>query len=343
MHYTFVSVYNRGGFMNIYDIAKRSGVSIATVSRVLNGSEKVSPKTREKVLKVMQQEAYTPNIFARGLGLNSIKMIGILCTDVSDTFYAKAVSLVEGLLRQNGFDALLCCTGNELENKKKSLDLLLKKRVDAVILIGSAFKENTDNSHIENAAKQVPVIIINGLVELPNTYCVLCDERTAVSQNVQLLHKQGYNDILYLYDVLTYSGCIKISGYKDGLQKCNLPFQESLMVKVPKSIDEVAAKVTELLSAGLKFSAVMASEDLLAIGALKALQKYNLTMPVIGFNNSILAQCSSPALTTVDNMLDTLCPTAVHILIDILENKTVPQKIVISSKLIERDTFHIKN
>jgi LacI family transcriptional regulator len=329
--------------MNIYDIAKRSGVSIATVSRVLNGSEKVSPKTREKVLKVMQQEAYTPNIFARGLGLNSIKMIGILCTDVSDTFYAKAVSLVEGLLRQNGFDALLCCTGNELENKKKSLDLLLKKRVDAVILIGSAFKENTDNSHIENAAKQVPVIIINGLVELPNTYCVLCDERTAVSQNVQLLHKQGYNDILYLYDVLTYSGCIKISGYKDGLQKCNLPFQESLMVKVPKSIDEVAAKVTELLSAGLKFSAVMASEDLLAIGALKALQKCNLTMPVIGFNNSILAQCSSPALTTVDNMLDTLCPTAVHILIDILENKTVPQKIVISSKLIERDTFHIKN
>jgi LacI family transcriptional regulator len=327
--------------MNIYDIAKRSGVSIATVSRVLNGSEKVSPKTREKVLKVMQEEGYTPNIFARGLGLNSIKMIGILCTDVSDIFYAKAVSLVEGLLRQNGFDALLCCTGNKLENKKKCLDILLKKRVDAVILIGSAFKENTDNSHIENAAKQVPVIIINGLVELPNTYCVLCDEQSAVSQNVQLLHKQGYDDILYLYDVLTYSGCIKISGYKDGLKKCNLPFQETLMVKVPKSIDGVTAKVTELLGEGLKFSAVMASEDLLAIGALKALQKFNLTMPVIGFNNSILAQCSSPALTTVDNMLDTLCPTAVQLLVDILENKTVPQKIVISSKLIERDTFPI--
>jgi LacI family transcriptional regulator len=341
MDYTFVSAYSRGDYMNIYDIAKRSGVSIATVSRVLNGSEKVSPKTREKVLKVMQQEEYTPNIFARGLGLNSIKMIGILCTDISDTFYAKAVSLVERLLRQNGFDALLCCTGNKLENKKKYLDILLKKRVDAVILIGSAFKENTDNSHIENAAKQIPVIIINGLVELPNTYCVLCDEQSAVSRNVQLLHKQGYDDILYLYDVLTYSGCIKISGYKDGLQKCNLPFQETLMVKVSKSIDDVTAKVTELLGAGLKFSAVMASEDLLAIGALKALQKFDLTMPVIGFNNSILAQCSSPALTTVDNMLDTLCPTAVQMLVDILENKTVPQKIVISSKLIERDTFHI--
>lgn len=328
--------------MNIYDIAERSGVSIATVSRVLNGGQNVSPKTRDKVLAVIQQEDYTPNVFARGLGLNSMKTIGVLCTDVSDTFYAKAVSLVEGLLRQNDFGALLCCTGNDLADKKKYLDILLNKRVDAIILIGSAFKENTDNSHIENAAKQVPIIIINGLVELPNTYCVLCDEHSAVSQNVQLLHEQGHDDILYLYDTLTFSGCIKIAGYKDGLQKSNLAFQDTRMVKVPKSIQDVTAKVTELLNSGLKFSAVMASEDLLAIGALKALQNANSSMPVIGFNNSILSQCSSPALTTVDNMLDTLCPTAVNMLVDILESKIVPQKIVISSKLIERDTFQTK-
>ena len=329
--------------MNIYDIAERSGVSIATVSRVLNGGLNVSQKTRDKVLGVIQQEDYTPNAFARGLGLNSMRMIGILCTDVSDTFYAKAVSLVEGLLRQKGFDALLCCTGNNLEDKKKYLDLLLTKRVDAVVLIGSAFKENVDNSHIENAAKQVPVIIINGLVELPNTYCILCDERAAVCQNVQLLHEHGYDDILYLYDTLTYSGCVKIAGYKEGFQKIEIPFQDSLVVKVSKSIDEVTTKVTELISGGLKFSAVMASEDLLAIGALKALQNANLSMPVIGFNNSILAQCSSPALTTVDNMIDTLCPTAISMLTDILEGKNVPQKVVISSKLVERSTFQINN
>lgn len=287
----------------------------------------------------MQQEDYTPNIFARGLGLNSIKMIGILCTDISDTFYAKAVSLVEGLLRQKGFDALLCCTGNNLEDKKKYLDLLLTKRVDAVILIGSAFKENVDNTHIENAAKQVPVIIINGFVELPNTYCVLCDEFSAVSKNVQLLHEQGYDDILYLYDTLTYSGGLKISGYKDGLQKCGLEYSEALMIKVPKTVDTISEKVTELIQSGTRFSAVMASEDLIAISALKALQSANITMPVIGFNNSILSQCSSPSLTTVDNMLDTLCPTAISMLSDILDGKDVSQKIMISSKLVERNTF----
>lgn len=327
--------------MNIYDIAERCGVSIATVSRVLNGSRNVSRKTRDKVLKVIQQEDYTPNAFARGLGLNTMRMIGVLCTDVSDTFYAKAVSLVESYLRQKGFDSLLCSTGNNLTDKKKYLELLLAKRVDAVILIGSAFKENVDNSHIENAARQVPVIIINGLVELPGAYCVLCDERAAITENVHLLYQSGCDSILYLYDTLTYSGCEKIEGYKAGLKSTGIPFRENLLVKVPKSVESVAAKTSELLEQGLPFSAVMVSEDLLAVGALKALQKAGRTMPVIGFNNSILAQCSSPALTSVDNMLETLCPTAVNLLTDILGGKSVPQKVVISSKLVERDTFQI--
>ena len=327
--------------MNIYDIAQRCGVSIATVSRVLNGSPNVSAATREKVLTVIREEDYTPNVFARGLGLNSMKIIGILCTDVSDTFYAKAVSLVEGLLREQGFDALLCCTGNDFEDKKKYLELLLTKRVDAVILIGSAFKENVDNSHIENAARQVPVIIINGLVELPNTYCVYCDEGGAVSENVFLLQKQGYRDILYLYDALTYSGCLKLDGYKAGLERCGLPLNENLMVKVPKSLDEVKSRVLSLLDGKTFFNAIMASEDLLAIGALKALQEKNRTMPVIGFNNSLLAQCSSPTLTTVDNMLETLCPAAISMLTGILEKKSVPNKMVISAKLVQQETFQI--
>ncbi|MDU7337810.1 MAG: LacI family DNA-binding transcriptional regulator [Clostridium sp.] len=325
--------------MNIYDIAQRSGVSIATVSRVMNGSPNVSAATREKVMAVIQEEEYIPNAFARGLNLNSMKIIGILCTDIADTFYAKAVSLVESLLRQNGFDALLCCTGNDLEDKKKYLELLLAKRVDAVILIGSAFKENVDNSHIEMAAKQVPVIIINGLVELPGTYCVTCDEQTAVAQNVTLLNRQGYSEILYLYDILTYSGCSKLSGYRDGLKQCGIPVNESLIVQVPKSIEQVKRRVLTLFDSGISFRAVMASEDLLAIGAIKALQKLNLTMPVIGFNNSILSESCSPSLTSVDNMLDTLCPAAISMLTGILEGKSVPQKMVISATLVQRDTF----
>lgn len=325
--------------MNIYDIAKRSGVSIATVSRVLNGSPSVSEETRDRVLAVMQKVGYIPNAFARGLGFNTMRMVGILCTDISDIFYAKAVSLVESKLRQNGFDSLLCCTGNDIEGKKKYLNLLLAKHVDAMILIGSAFRESIDNSHIEKAAKQIPVMIINGLVELPGVYCALCDERSAVANNVASLHRQGRDRILYVYDTLTYSGCEKIEGYKEGLKCAGLPFRKELLIHVKKSVKDVHKTVRNLLRSGVNFSAVMASEDLIAIGALKALQEEDRDMPVVGFNNSVLAECSSPSLSSVDNMLDTLCPTAVDMLGNILAGKNVPKKIIISPKLVERETF----
>ena len=329
--------------LNIYDIAERSGFSIATVSRVLNRSPNVSQKTRDKILAVMREEDYTPNAFARGLGLNTMRMIGILCTDISDTYYAKAVSLVENCLRKKGFDALLCCTGNSLEEKKKYLNLLLAKRVDAVILIGSAFKENTDNSHIEAAAQQTPVMIINGLVELPNTYCVLCDEGAAAYDNISLLCSGGCTRILYLYDVLTYSGCVKIEGYKRALEKCGVPFDPALIVQVPKSIEGARGAVEGLFSRGVEFDAVMASEDLLAAGALKALTARGCRMPVIGFNNSVIAEASTPALTSVDNRLETLCPTAVDMLTSLLSGTEIPRKVVIPARLVERETLRVAN
>ncbi|MEM1484338.1 LacI family DNA-binding transcriptional regulator [Oscillospiraceae bacterium PP1C4] len=325
--------------MNIYDIAKQSNVSIATVSRVINGSVKVSEKTRQKVLDVMQEEGYTPNVFARGLGLNSMKMIGILCTDVSDIFFAKAVSLVEQKLRHCGFDSLLCCTGNLLEDKKKAIGLLLDKRVDAILLIGSPFKDDVDNSYIEKAANNVPVIIINGYIEASNIYSVYCDCREAMNKNVKLLYRQGHERILYLYDVLTFAGREKMKGYQCALEECGLPFDQRLLVQVESDLEKVTQKVGELVRSGLDFSAVVAPHDLIAIGAQKALQDFGETYAIIGFNNSILAKCATPALTSVDIMLETLCPTAVGLLVDLLGGKTVPQKSVISARLVERETF----
>ena len=112
--------------MNIYDVAKQCGVSIATVSRVLNENPNVNAQTRARVLEVIRELGYTPNVFARGLGLNSMKMIGIMCTDVSDPYYAKAVSLTEQLLRARGFGTLLCCTGHAHGGKRQALALLLE-------------------------------------------------------------------------------------------------------------------------------------------------------------------------------------------------------------------------
>lgn len=329
--------------MNIYDIAEKAGVSIATVSRVLNGSPNVSAKTKEKILRVMKEEGYTPNVFARGLGLNTMKMIGILCTDVSDIFYAKAVSIVENALRQYGYDSLLCSTGNKLEDKKKYIDLLLNKRVDAIILIGSTFKEECDNSHIEKAASKVPTIIINGIVDVPNTYSIACDEYKAMYDNVISLVKKGCHDILYLYDVESYSGTQKFNGYKAALKDCGLAPSSQLILQVEKNPATIEKAILDLLHKGVQFSAVLASEDLLAIKACHALlsQGYRIPedIPVIGFNNSLLCECAWPRLTSVDNMVETLCNTGISVLRDVFDGKTVTHKMTLSANLVERDTF----
>ena len=159
--------------MNIYDVSKKAGVSIATVSRVLNGNHNVSEKTRSKVISAMKELDYTPNIFARGLGLNTMKTIGIMCTDSSDTYLANAVYYVEQKLRSFGYDALLCCTGNDYINKKKYMSLLLSKRVDGIILIGSQFVNNSpgsDNSYIIDASSEIPIILVNGYLAGDNIY-----------------------------------------------------------------------------------------------------------------------------------------------------------------------------
>ena len=329
--------------MNIYDIADKAGVSIATVSRVLNGSPNVSAKTKEKILRVIDEEGYTPNVFARGLGLNTMKMIGILCTDVSDIFYAKAVSIVENALRQYGYDSLLCSTGHKLGDKKKYIDLLLNKRVDAIILIGSTFQEEKDNSHIEKAASKVPTIIINGVVDVPNTYSIACDEYKAMYDNVISLVKKGCHDILYLYDVESSSGIQKLNGYKAALKDCGLAPSPSLILQVEKNPDAITQAVTHLLDKDVQFTAVLASEDLLAIKACHVLldKGYRIPddIPVIGFNNSLLCECAWPKLSSVDNMVETLCNTGISVLRDVFDGKTVTHKMTLSAHLVERDTF----
>ena len=164
--------------MTIYDISEKAGVSIATVSRVLNGSNNVSEKTKKKVLDVINQYEYTPNAFARGLGLNTMKTIGIMCADSSDPYLAKAIYYIEQKLRANGYDSILCCTGYDLDTKASSMNLLITKKVDGIILVGSNFiyEKEDDNKYILGAAGQVPVMLLNAAMDAPNVYSIVSDD-----------------------------------------------------------------------------------------------------------------------------------------------------------------------
>lgn len=330
--------------MNIYDVSKKAEVSIATVSRVLNGNPNVSEKTRTRVLQVMEDLGYKPNVFARGLGLNTMQTIGIMCSDSSDLYLANAIYYLERDLRSNGYDSILCCTGYELETKQKYFDLLCSKRVDAIILAGSQFIEPKakDNAYIQNCGGNIPVMLVNGYLEGPNIYSTVCDDRAATYQAASQLIKSGRKKILYLFTNTSYSGNNKLQGYKDALLGAGLDLGPSYIRQCPRDIAVVKDLLLLLWREGLEFDAVLTSTDALAAGAVKFALEANLRIPqelsIIGYNNSILSRCTTPELTSIDSKVEALCTTTINTLMGVFSGGNVPSRTTIAADLIKRET-----
>ena len=337
--------------LTIYDISEQAGVSIATVSRVLNKSTNVSDKTRQKVLDVIQASGYTPNVFARGLGLDTMKTIGILCADSSDLYLAKAVYYLEQLLRRNSYDTILCCTGFEPERKKDCMELLLSKRVDGVILCGSNFlhDKNADNDYIRQAAEQLPVMMLNADYDYKNVYSCFCDDHRSMVNVTRTMVESGHKDILYLYNSHTSSSMRKLSGFVAGMEMAGLhvsPEYQCYYNGSHEDFDEMVSFIQNLADDGRKFNGIIAADDALALAAVKYAHRAGISIPnelsIIGYNNSLLAKCCDPELTSVDNQLETLCKTLIHTLISVLNGENTPHKSIFYGELIERGTTESK-
>ncbi len=328
--------------MNIYDIAQRAGVSIATVSRVMNGNSHVSEATRSRVLAVIDEVGFMPSVHARSLGKGSMKTIGVLCADASDLFLAQAVNHIEGLLRCEGYHALLCCTGHALENKRRAIKLLLGKQVDALLLVGSQFQEAEDNRHILQAARQVPVVLINGALHGGNLACVRLDHRQATYRATRKLIRQGRR-VLYLHDSLTHSGREKLEGYQQAVEEAGM--EPPAVMRCAREIESARTVSRRLLQAmGSRPVGVVASEDILAIGALKAAKEAGLTVPdqisLIGFNNSILCRCCQPELSSVDSRVELLCREGVARVMDMLAGRSAERDTILEGSYVGRGTTH---
>ena len=332
--------------MTIYDISEKAGVSIATVSRVLNGSKNVSEKTRSKVLDTIRQCGYTPNAFARGLGLNTMNTVGIMCADSSDPYLAKAVYHIERKLRANGYDSLLCCTGYELEDKISSMNLLLTKKVDGIILAGSNFiyEKDAENKYIADAASRIPVMLLNAALDVPNVYSIVSDDFTSMYDATLQMAQAGIKDILYFYNSSSYSGKKKLEGYKTAMQESGLwlPDLVQFFTGSHEDIHAMQKHLNALEERGIRFHGVIASDDILALAAVKYAKEMHYRIPedfsVLGYNNSMVADCCDPELTSIDNKLETLCQHLITILLGVLAGNEMPKKTVFSGEIIKRST-----
>lgn len=326
--------------MTIYDIAAEAGVSITTVSRVLNGQPNVSKKTLQKVKSVLEKHDYRPNQLARGLVTKSTGTIGILTVDVRDPQYASEAYILEQEFEKLGYAVFLCNTGGDPETQIRYMKLLLEKRVDGIVLVGSVFNDARIDESIRLFSIETPILMVNGSISGPNIFSLFCDNGLGTLQATEHLISRGRKRICYLQDSYTYSAFCKVDGYKEALRKAGIPFDPSRHVRTERGIEGGIRAVDSLLGSRVKFDAIMAGEDLTAIGAMKRLKERGVRIPrqvaVVGFNNSLFSQCSEPELTTVDTKNPERLALAVSLLYQVLQGQAVPQYTLFIPELLPR-------
>lgn len=330
--------------MNIYDIAELAGVSIATVSRVLNDSPNVAEKTKLRVRGIMEEQGYVPVGAPRGPGMNAMRTIGLICPDAADDYMAKAVACLEGSLRDYGYDCILSCSGYGYEDCQTAVNALLRCRVDALILIGSIYADDDPDSqrvnYIREAAAQTPVFMVNGYVRGENIYCAVCDDFAASRAAVEEMIAAGRRKILFLADTDTVSTNLKRQGCQAALKEAGLELQADVCVGLSNQINQTRDHLLKLT--GLDVDGIFAANDALAAGALKYAKRRGLSVPadlcVIGYNNSELSVCCDPELSTIDSREQRLCQIVIDFLKLCLGGKKGGGKVCAKGCLIRRGT-----
>lgn len=329
--------------MNIKDIAHAAGVSVATVSRVTN-NKPVAPETRAKILRIMDECGYVPNVLARGLVASSTNTVGVLISDIADIFFSKQLAVVETELRKNNYNInVVCIDDNMPENLlRQQLQFLLGGQVAAYIFIGPRFQKSLVSKLLASYNKSTPIILLNDTDKSPNIYGVIADDQKAMADTVRLLYQRGRRRFLYLYDRKNPSGRSKLQGFFEGLKQCGLKQEESnAAVLCPRDIDK-ARELTEGLLAANPADAILTSQDELAVGALQAALKLGICVPnqlsIVGYNDSVIAKACTPQLSSIDNNVELLSEIAIKTFLDLTEGKSASPKIEISCNFVERET-----
>lgn len=327
--------------LTIYEVARLAGVSASTVSRVINNKPGVKSSTRKRVLDCLEESHYSPSETARGLVSQSSKLIGILVSDMRTTHHTAGVYYIERECARQGYCCMILNTGTAEIEKANAIQVLQQRRVEAAVLIGSTFQSEAVQRAIQEHLPNIPVVISNGYLDLPNVYGVITDEQGGVTECVKLLTSRGRENLALLVNRSTPSNRLKQLGFEFGIFQC-LPGRTPLVVPIDNNLRSSYEATVQLMRTHPKIDGLIYSDDMLASAGLSALRDLRIPIPervaVIGINNSAYAELSAPRLTSLDNQLYELSLATVRNVIDILHNRPAVKKVMIYSKIVERQT-----
>ncbi|MBB5172774.1 catabolite control protein A [Texcoconibacillus texcoconensis] len=324
--------------ITIYDVAREAGVSMATVSRVVNGNPNVKPTTRKRVLEAIERLGYRPNAVARGLASKRTTTVGVIIPDISSIFFSELARGIEDIATMYKYNMIL---SNSDQNKEKEIHLIntmLEKQVDGIVFMGG---EITDD-HVEAFEKSpVPVVMSATLDQERKLPSVNINYEQASYDAVKSFIDQGHNKIAMLTGTLEdpVNGYQKYAGYKRALEEHGISFNEDYVVIGDYTYDSGIEAMESLTSLEDKPTAVFSSTDEMALGVIHGAQDRGYRVPedfeVIGFDNTRLAMMVRPTLTSVVQPMYDIGAVSMRLLTKLMNGENVDEDVVVLPHRIE--------
>lgn len=326
---------------NIHDVAREAGVSISTVSRVIQGASNVLPETRDRIEEAIQRLDYHPNRLAQQFRTQQTRMILVIVPEIGNTFFTEILSGIEDVAQRNRYAVLLVDSHGKSEIETKCYDMLSQKLVDGII----TFSIGIPKDDLQQLATRHPIVIgIRYFAD--NTLAnVTIDNIQAIKDITSYMLNLGHKQICYLAgpaNVPVYEDRVK--GYLEALRERGLHVDRDLIVNCVPSIQGGYDAISALLrTQGHEFSAVVASGDTMAIGAIRALSNHGMQVPqdiaVSGFDDVELATLFSPTLTTVRQPKHQIGMRAAEKLLDLIAGKKLAaNRDVLNYELVIRES-----
>ncbi len=289
--------------VTIKDVAKKAGVSIASVSRVINDSKPVAPETKEKILKVIEETGYKPNAMARGLKKNESGLIGLITPDMENGTFAELVKGIESVIEKNSMNLIVSNSKGEIKRELKELHIFKEQQLDGIIFSGVKFTKE----HKEYFDRyQVPTVIVSQKFPGSGLPYVDIDNFEAAYQAVKYLIENNHSKIALVHGPLydKSAGEERYNGYFAALEEAELAIDESFIEEGNFTIKSGYQAMEKIMAQNEELpTAVFAASDRMAIGVLDCCLDNGLQVPedisIIGFDDIELATVVRPKLTSV--------------------------------------------
>ncbi|REE56444.1 LacI family transcriptional regulator [Paenibacillus taihuensis] len=316
--------------VTIKDISKEAGVSIAAVSKVINGDySNVSSDTKNKILRIAKELNYRPNRLARGLVSNRTNIIGLIVPDIANPYFAELAKGIENNANKFGYKLILCNTDEDVEKANAYIDVLFEYNVDGVIISGSESSTSSRIQQLHNS--NVPVVAIDGDLgaEAYNVYAGNLEGSFIATEHII---QSGHKLIAFIGgDGVPGRGNLRLDGYLKAMRQYEISVNYDL-IKLGNYQMETGYLYTKLLiESGQPFTSIVCGNDMIAFGALNAIKDKGLRVPkdisLIGYDDIYLTTMMEPKLSTIKQPLTEISSYAVEVLVKLMQKEEAGDKV----------------